>query len=68
MTKKFDNFYKSLVDKYGETEVNTGIDVESEHGKNKKQQMKIASDHLKEYPTYYRALKKMEKKLKGATN
>lgn len=64
MTKNFDSLYKLLVKKYGKEEVDTGIDVESEHGKDKDKQIKIASDHLKEFPNYYSELKKMEKKLK----
>jgi hypothetical protein len=63
MTKKFDKFYKSLVDKYGENQVDAGYEVEAEHGKDGEQRLKIANDHLEEFPTYYTALKKMEKKL-----
>lgn len=66
MTKEFDDLYKSLVKKYGKKEVDTGIDTESEHGKNKNQQIKIANDHLREFPKYYKELSKMEKKLKKA--
>jgi hypothetical protein len=64
MTEKFNKEYKNLVKKYGKKEVDTGIDIESEHGKNKERQLKIASDHLEEFPNYYQELDKMEKKLK----
>jgi endo-1,4-beta-mannosidase len=65
MTKKFDKTYKELVKKYGKKEVDTGIDVEAEHVQDKEERLKIASDHLEEFPTYYKELSKMEKKLKN---
>lgn len=64
MTKKFDKTYKNLVKKYGKKEVDTGIDVEAEHVQDKEERLEIASDHLEEFPTYYKELSKMEKKLK----
>lgn len=68
MTKKFDNLYKSLIKKYDKKEVDSGIEIEKEHEKDKKKRLKIAKDHLTEFPNYYSELKKMEKKLKKAAN
>ena len=41
-----------------------GVKIEMEHTKSRKVAAKIAVDHLREYPTYYTELKKMEARLK----
>jgi hypothetical protein len=38
-----------------------GIEVESEHTKDKTKAKEIAMDHLTEFPDYYTRIKKMEK-------
>ncbi len=43
-----------------EAQLKKGIEVETEHTKNKIQAKEIALDHLKELPDYYDRLKKME--------
>lgn len=61
MTPKFDRFVDNLVSKYGKTEVESGLDVETEHEDITKgdnlQTAKIAAAHLKERPDYYKRLK-----------
>ncbi len=64
MTSKFDQTYKTLVSKFGKPAVKKGYDVEKEHHKYPEETLKIANDHLEEFPTYYSELSKMEKKLK----
>ena len=62
MTKKFDKLVKDLKNKYGEKEVETGLEVEKEHDDITKgdelETAKIAAAHLKEKPDYYKRLKK----------
>ena len=66
MTPKFDKFVDNLVSKYGKSEVESGLDVETEHEDitkgNKLQTAKIAAAHLKERPDYYTRLKKYVEK------
>ena len=51
--------------KYNKKELAIGMKIELEHTKSKKVAMKIAKDHLKEFPNYYtKGLVPMEKKLK----
>lgn len=64
MTSKFDQLYNKLVSKFGKSEVKKGFETEKEHKKPKEQTLKIAKDHLSEFPEYYKELGKMEKKLK----
>ena len=64
MTSKFDQLYKKLVSKFGKSEVKKGFEIEKEHKKPKEQTLKIAKDHLSEFPEYYKELGKMEKRLK----
>ena len=47
----------------GEKELEKGIKVEMEHTKSQKRAMRIAMDHLVEFPEYYIHLEKMERKL-----
>ena len=49
---------------YNKTQLRIGKRIEMEHTKSKKVATKIAKDHLDEFPNYYTALIKMEKKLK----
>lgn len=62
MTKKFDSIINKLKEKYSDEEVETGLDVEKEHGDvtkgNKTQTAKIVKAHLREKPDYYKRLKK----------
>lgn len=53
--------------KYDKTQLRIGSKMELEHTKNKRVAKKIAKDHLDEFPKYYTALVKMEKKLKRRT-
>lgn len=64
MTKQFDKLYKNLVSKFGKSEVKKGFETEKEHNKPKEETLKIAKDHLNEFPEYYKELSKMEKRLK----
>lgn len=50
--------------KFLKTQLRIGSRVELEHTSNKKQALKIAKDHLREFPTYYTELVKMEARLK----
>jgi len=46
-------------------ELRLGREIEMEHGLGRKMALKIAKDHLKEFPCYYtKGLIPMEKKLK----
>lgn len=62
MTKQFDKIVNDLKNKYGEKEVETGLEVEKEHDDvtkgDKVKTAKIAAAHLKEKPDYYKRLKK----------
>lgn len=42
-----------------------GLDVEKEHSKDPAIAMDAVKDHMAEFPNYYTALKKMEKKLEA---
>jgi len=64
MTRKFDQLFKKLVSKFGKSEVTKGYKTEKEHKKPKEETLKIAKDHLSEFPEYYKELSKMEKRLK----
>lgn len=64
MTKQFDKLYKKLVSRFGKSEVEKGFETEKEHHKPKEETLKIAKDHLSEFPEYYKELSKMEKRLK----
>ena len=64
MTNNFDKLYNKLLKKYKKTELDSGIDIESEHTDDPVTKLEIASDHLKEFPNYYENLKQMEKRLK----
>lgn len=44
-----------------EKELKMGIEVETEHTKDKNKAKEIAMDHLTEFPDYYTRIKKMEK-------
>ena len=50
--------------KFNKKELKRGTKVEKEHTKKKKVAKEIAKDHLKEHGDYYKALDKMEKRLK----
>jgi len=51
--------------KYNKKELKIGTKIELEHTKSLVRAMKIAKDHLREYPNYYtKGLIPMEKKLK----
>jgi hypothetical protein len=50
--------------KYDRTQLKIGQRVEMEHTKSKRVALRIAKQHLDEYPKYYTALVKMEAKLK----
>jgi len=50
--------------KYDLKELKLGIKMEKEHNKSNKETLKIAKDHLKEFPHYYSDLIKAEKKFK----
>ena len=50
--------------KYNPTQLRMGIKIEHEHSKSRRFAMKIAKDHLREFPNYYTYLVKMENKLK----
>ena len=51
--------------KYIKKELKIGSRIEMEHTKSKRLAMKIAKDHLREFPNYYtRGLLPMERKLK----
>jgi hypothetical protein len=63
MTSKFDQLFKKLVSKFGKSEVAKGYKTEKEHKKPKEETLKIAKDHLSEFPEYYKELSKMEKRL-----
>ena len=52
--------------KFPERLVHQGARVEFEHTKNKELAERIAMDHLAESLSYYKELKKMEKKLKDS--
>lgn len=54
---------KSDYSKFRQDQLRKGIKVEMEHTNDPKIAKEIAGDHLKEYPKYYDALHKMEKKL-----
>jgi len=45
--------------------IKKGMGVEKEHTKHKAIAREIATDHIGEFPDYYPALDKMEKKLKN---
>ncbi len=49
---------------FNRRQLEKGIKVEMEHTTSKKVAKAIAKDHLFESPDYYRALEKMEKKLR----
>lgn len=49
---------------YNKAELTKGIKTEMEHTNDKKVAKRIAKHHLDEHPNYYKALKKMELKLK----
>ena len=53
---------------YNSRQLKIGIKTEMEHTKSKKIAERIAKDHLREYPTYYTELVKMESKLKKRKN
>lgn len=46
---------------YSKAELERGTRHEMEHTKNKEAAKKIAEDHLREYPTYYRRLAEAER-------
>ena len=48
---------------YNKRQLAIGRKIELEHTSSKKVAEKIARDHLREFPTYYTALVKMEKGL-----
>ena len=50
--------------KYNTKDVNEGMKIESEHTDSKKAQKIIAQNHLDEDKSYYRKLKKVEKRKK----
>ena len=50
--------------KFDKRQVKAGIKVELEHTRSRKIAKVIAEHHLAESPLYYKALKKMEKRLK----
>lgn len=56
-----DNMKPSDFDK---TQLEKGTKVEMEHTDDKSLAEEISSDHLSEFPNYYKELDKMEKKLK----
>jgi len=45
-------------------QIRMGTEHELEHTSSRRVAMRIACDHLSEFPTYYTALNKMEKNLK----
>lgn len=45
-------------------QIKLGMKIEAEHTPDIALRRKIALDHIREYPCYYEALKKMEAKLK----
>jgi hypothetical protein len=52
-------------DKFSKKELKLGRPIEMEHTKSKKTALRIAKQHLKEFPNYYsKGLIPMEKKLK----
>jgi hypothetical protein len=53
-----------MVDKLYKAQLKIGQKIEMEHTDKKSVARKIAKDHLREFPTYYTALIKMEAKLK----
>ncbi|KYC48281.1 MAG: hypothetical protein AMQ74_01615 [Candidatus Methanofastidiosum methylothiophilum] len=52
---------KSKIADFDWEQLKVGAKVEREHTNNPKKAREIASDHLKEYPSYYKELTKMEK-------
>ena len=74
MAKHRDRLPGGLADKnkpsdFDKKELRMGTGVEREHvGKKKALAREIAMDHLKEFPKYYTALKKMEKGLEKSKN
>jgi hypothetical protein len=46
---------------FNQEQLKNGIEVESEHTKDRKIAKEIAKDHLSEDPNYYKKLKKIEK-------
>jgi hypothetical protein len=55
------------LDEYDPEQLAMGIEVETEHTPNRALAMKIATDHLEEFPDYYTHLKKMESDLESGT-
>lgn len=50
--------------KYPAAQIQAGVEVEKEHTPDAAKAKEIAKDHLEEFPNYYTALAKMEKRLK----
>ena len=50
---------------YNKAQLKMGTRIELEHTKSKKLAERIAKDHLREHPEYYKYLAKMKKKLKA---
>jgi len=70
LISKFVDYLKNqgeykIGDKVDEDELQRGIKVEMEHTDSRKIAKQIALDHLKESPTYYRDLSKMEANERG---
>ena len=50
--------------RFNKKQLRMGVKIEKEHTSNPRVAKQIAKAHLKEYPTYYTALTKMEMRLK----
>ena len=50
--------------RFNKKQLRMGVKIEKEHTSNPKIAKQIAKAHLKEYPSYYTALAKMETRLK----
>lgn len=64
MVKDLITGIKSKNPLYSNEQILKGVNVELEHTKNKKVALKIALDHLNEFPSYYDELEKMEERLR----